>query len=120
MFISKGIKALVLVVLVLALSGATYAFAASNTVPATKAGDGNGAISGYTVSNIKYNLDGTTPTTIATVTFTLNDAATTVRIKLVAAGTTWYNCTNTTGNDWSCIAGAPVLTADNLQVVAAN
>ena len=120
MFFKKSAKMLVLVVLVIALSGFTYAFAASNVVPPSYAGDGNAAISGYNVTTVRYNLNATTPTTIDTVTFTLNAAATTVRIKLVAAGATWYPCTNS-GLDWTCTTtGAPVLTADNLQVVAAN
>ena len=89
MFIKKSVKIFVLVVLVLALSGFTYAFAAANTVPATKAGDGSGVISGYTITNVKYNLDGTTPSNIASVTFTLDVAATSASIRLVDGGT-WY------------------------------
>lgn len=43
------------VVLLTALGGgAAYAFTASNTVPATNAGEGAGAVSGFTVSNISY------------------------------------------------------------------
>ena len=82
--------------LVLVLAGATYAFAAANTVPASKAGDGSGAISGYVVSAIHYNLNAITPTNIDSVTFTLDSApvaGSTIKIKLVAAGSTWYTCT---------------------------
>ncbi|MGO9148658.1 MAG: hypothetical protein ACLQFX_03105 [Acidimicrobiales bacterium] len=43
------------VVLLTALGGgAAYAFTASNTVPATYAGEGTGVVSGYTVYNIHY------------------------------------------------------------------
>jgi hypothetical protein len=37
---------------------AAYAFTAENTVPDSNAGFGEGAISGYTVSNIHYIIDG--------------------------------------------------------------
>ena len=120
MFIKKSVKIFVLVVLVLALSGFTYAFAAANTVPATKAGDGSGAISGYTITNVKYNLDGTDPSAIDNVTFTLDAAATSANIRLVAGGT-WYSCTIAGGTAVTCnTLDAPVSTALLLQVVAAN
>lgn len=120
MFIKKSVKIFVLVVLVLALSGFTYAFAAANTVPATKAGDGSGVISGYTITNVKYNLDGTTPSNIASVTFTLDVAATSASIRLVDGGT-WYSCTIASGTAVTCLTPlATVLSADLLQVVAAN
>jgi hypothetical protein len=119
MFIKKSVKVFVLVVLVLALSGFTYAFAAANTVPATKAGDGSGAITGYTVSNIHYILDASNPTLIDTVTFELDGTATDVYAK-VGTGA-WSPLCILTGSVWSCDAqGTAVLPALTLQVVAAN
>ena len=59
MFNSRTFKALLAVMTVLILAGAAYAFAAANTVPATKAGDGLGVISGYTVTNVVYDLNAT-------------------------------------------------------------
>jgi hypothetical protein len=107
--------------LVLILAVAVYGFAASNTVPASTAGDGSGVISGYTISGIAYTLNGTTPTTIDTVSFTISPAAAgTVRIKLVNAGSTWYNCTNTAGAVSCTTTGASVVSADQLRVVATN
>lgn len=104
-----------------ALATATYAFTASNTVPASKAGDGSGAISGYTVSNVAYTLDAANPANLASVAFTLDSAAGTVKVKLVAAGSTWFDCTNSGGNNWSCATtGTTVLSADQLQVVATS
>ena len=44
-----------------AITGGAYAFTAANTVPATNAGSGSGTVSGYTVSNIHYSLNTTTP-----------------------------------------------------------
>lgn len=120
---NRNIRYLAIFAIVLILAGATYAFAAANTVPASKAGDGSGAISGYTVSVIHYTLNGTNPATIDTVTFTLDTApagGSTIKIKLVAAGSTWYSCTNVTTAVTCTTTGAPVSTADSLQVVIAQ
>jgi hypothetical protein len=123
---NKRIKILFVVVVVLVLAAATYAFAAANTVPPSKAGDGSGVVSGYTVSAIHYALNGTNPTTIDTVTFTLDTApvaGSTIKIKLIAAGSTWFTCTNAgtavTCNNGSTLS-APVSTADSLEVVIAD
>ena len=103
-----------------ALAFAAYAFTASNTVPGSSAGDGSGAISGYTVSNIAYTLDSTNAANIESVSFTLSAAAGTVKAKLVAASSTYTDCSNTGGNNWSCdVEPDPsVLSADELRVIA--
>ena len=102
------------------LGSAAYAFTASNTVPATTAGSGSGAISGYTVSAVAYNLNATTPTNLDSVAFTIAPTtASVVKIQLAAAGT-WYSCTNTSGSV-SCNTTSPQATvagATNLTVVA--
>lgn len=98
-----------------------YAFTNSNTVPATNAGSGSGAISGYTISNVQYTLN-SDPTKIDAVTLTLDKAAGTVKVQVVTGGS-WYSCTNPTGNDWSCDTTAPqasVAPADQLTVVATD
>jgi hypothetical protein len=99
-----------------------YAFTASNTVPGSSAGAGSGAISGYTVSNIAYTL-GAVPTNLASVAFTLDKAASTVKAQ-VQTGGSWYSCTNGgSGNNWSCDTTSPQATvqpADQLTVVATS
>lgn len=110
-----------------------YAFAAANVVPTSGAGDGSGAISGYTVANIDYLVtDGgnSDPSTIDRVTFDLSDTADgitvgqprDVTISLVSGGTTYYACTITGSGPWaaSCpvTGGASVLLADELRVIA--
>jgi hypothetical protein len=121
MFFSRFIKIFVIVLIAFVFATVATAFAASNTVPTSAAGDGAGAVSGYTVTNLQYNLNAANPANIDSVTFTLNASASTVRIKLVAAGSTYYNCTNTSGNNWSCTTtGATVAPADELRVIAAN
>ena len=117
----RNLKVLSIVVVVIVLAVSAYAFAAANTVPATKAGDGSGAISGYTVSNVAYNLNAADPTAVDSVDFTLSAAATQAQIKLVATGSTWYTCSIVTGNDWTCdTSGATVGSMDELKVVAAS
>ena len=103
-----------------ALAFASYAFTAANTVPTSKAGDGNGAISGYTVSNIAYQLEAANPANIDSVSFTLDAVAGTVKTKVVAASTTYTDCTNTGGNNWSCnfSTNPTVLSADEFRVIA--
>ena len=108
--------------LVVMLAFAAYAFTAANTVPDTKAGDGSGTISGYTVTNVAYQLEATNPANLESVSFTLDATAGTVRAKVVAASTTYTACTNTGANNWSCdFATTPtVLSADQLRVIATS
>jgi hypothetical protein len=95
-------------------------FAATNTVPGSKAGDGTGAITGYTVSGIHYVFDANNPAEIDEVHFTLDAAATTVRAAV--DGTNSSSCTNPSGNDWECTmpGGVTVSGATQLRVVAAD
>jgi hypothetical protein len=103
-----------------ALGGGVFAYAASNTVPNTTAGAGSGTISGYTISNVAYGLNSTTPTNLDSVTFTISPAtATTVKAQLASAGT-WYSCSNTAGSV-TCNTTSPqatVAAATQLTVVA--
>lgn len=83
-------------ILVGALVVGAFALTNSNTVPATQAGDGAGAISGYVVSAVKYNLNASNPSNIDSVTFNLDStpvAGSTLKMQLAAAGS-WYTCTN--------------------------
>ena len=109
-----------MLVLTLILAASVYGFAAANTVPATYAGDGSGVISGYTISNIVYDLDGDgDPSDIDGVDFTLNAAATEVHITL--DGSTWTSCTVSGGTSVSCTGlSQSVSAAGNLRVIAAD
>jgi hypothetical protein len=104
------------------VASSAYAFTASNTVPGSSAGSGLGAISGYTASAVSYSLNTSNPQNIDAVTFTLDKAATTVKVQLVSAGS-WYGCSNTGGNNWSCTTTSPqatAATANQLTVVASQ
>jgi hypothetical protein len=114
-------RILVTLIAVGIVSGAAYAFTASNTVPVSYAGDGSGAISGYTASSITYTLNGTTPTNIDQVAFTLDHAATTVKARLVSGGT-WYACSVSGGTSVTCNTTvgvqATAAAVNNLEVLA--
>lgn len=97
-----------------------YAYMATNTVPATKAGEGADTISGYAVSNVNYQLNATTPSDLDAVSFTLDDVAGVVKAKVVSSSSTYTDCANTAGNDWSCDLSPDVAvsSADELSVIA--
>lgn len=132
---TKRVLGLVMVVGVIAAG--TYAFTAANTVPASKAGDGAGAITGYTVSNVEYTPDATNPDLIDGVRFELSTAAETVKAQINkdatvtgSADSAWSNCTNIGGSLldvagllpdllWECTyTDYPAKHAGELQVVA--
>jgi hypothetical protein len=102
-----------------AMALAAYAFTATNTVPATQAGDGSGAISGYTISNVQYQLEAANPANIDSVTFTTSANAGEVQAKVVASSTTYTDCTGGPTN-WTCdfATNPTVVSADQLRVIA--
>lgn len=119
------------VLLALMLSAVAYGFAAANTVDTSKAGEGEGAVSGYAITNIHYTLDVSgDPGTITNVTFTTDVA--------VPAGGTVYvvaedvpfttqvasgACLGLGTTSLSCDFAAGTLTVpfiENLRVVAAQ
>ena len=126
MFLSRLVRFRTIVVVVLALIFAVtaYGFAATNTVASTNAGDGSAAISGYSITNVHYNLNATDPSKIDSVTFTISPsvpAGGTVAIKLVTTGTTYSSCVVSGGTAVSCTTtGATALAANELRVVAAQ
>jgi hypothetical protein len=103
----------------------TYAFTAANTVPATKAGDGSGAITGFVITNVSYTLNGTDPSMIDAVTFDLDSvptAGSTIKIQLDSVAADWYDCTNT-GVNVTCDTTSPqatVFPADALRVLVVS
>ena len=107
-----------------ALVAGVYAFTAANTVPASKAGDGSGAISGCVLSSVHYNLNASSPQNIDSVTFNLDSTPTsgsTIKAQLDAAGS-WYTCTNVAAAV-TCTTTSPqatVAAATQLRVVIAQ
>ncbi len=105
---------------VMGVSG--FAFTASNTVPATKAGDGTGTVTGYVVTGVHYGLNGTDPTKADSVTFNLDStpvAGSTLKTKV---GANWYTCTNVAAAV-TCVTTSPQATVapiTTLEVVVAD
>lgn len=118
----RNFKIAFAVLAVAAVSLAAYAFAAANTVPDTKAGDGLGVVSGYTVTAVEYTLNGTDPSTLDSVAFDVGAAAVQVEVQLVATTGSWYTCTQVgVTTVWTCTTtGLDVSTIDQLRVVAAS
>ena len=128
----RTLSILVAVGISLAIGGGAYAFTASNTVPATTVGAGAGAVSGYTVTNLHYVLDATTPTNIDSLTFTISPAIPStgsgkviVSAALSTGGPINYTCTtDTPGVTVTCATVTPTqLTAallTGVTVVAAQ
>ena len=103
----------------------TFAYAAANTTPTSKVGDGAAAISGYTITAVSYTLNGADPTDIDQVAFTLSSAppgVPVIKAKLVSAGADWYTCANVAA-DVPCDTTAPqamAATANELRVVVSQ
>lgn len=134
----RGPLQLVTALAIFAVGGA--AFTAANTVPATSAGEGAGAISGFTVTNVAYNLDATNPSNVTTVTFTATadngDAVNTglsTYVEFDNLSGDWYQCARIGGvapaHDISCdttpanpntAVQLTVLNADNLTAIIAE
>ncbi len=119
MFLKRAIKIFFIGLVAFALATVTYAYAASNTVPGGRAGDGSGTISGYTISGVTYTLDSNNPVNITQVQLTLDAGATTVKVRLVSGGTL-FSCGGGP-TTWTCaISGVTVSAANALEVVAAQ
>jgi hypothetical protein len=107
------------------VGGGAFAFTSSNTVPATNAGAGSGSVSGYTVTNIHYGLNATTPTNVDSLTFTISPVVPStstgkvvVSVALTSGGPNTYTCTtNTAGDTVTCGTTSPQLTADKITSV---
>ena len=121
---TAGRPSLWAVIVTVALGAGAYAYTNSNTVGATQAGDGTGAITGFVVSSVKYNLNAANPSNIDSVTFTLDStpaAGSTLKTQLAPAGS-WYTCTNV-ATAVTCVVTSPqatVAAATNLRVVIAQ
>ena len=119
MFKSRKVPILGAIVVALAIGGGAYAFTASNTVPASTVGAGAGAVSGFTITNLHYVLDTTTPANIDSLTFTISPAdpsTGTGKVVIAAAlstgGPNNYTCTtDTPGTTVTCPTTSPQLTA---------
>jgi hypothetical protein len=127
MNVKNAVKIVLIVLVAFVFATVGNALAAANTVPASSAGDGTGAISGYIVNSIHYNLNAI-PLTIDTVTFsttTTVSVGSTIKIELVTAGS-WYDCTFAAkvpgpGSNVTCTTtGVSVQSVNNLRIVISD
>lgn len=122
--LSRGRIVVATGVAVLAVAGGAFAFTAANTVPASKAGDGAGAITGFAISNIHYVLNASVVDAVDAVTFDIDTpapAGSTLRASFVDGGDV-YSCT-AAGTAVTCNTTSPQLTVlptDNAHVVIAQ
>jgi hypothetical protein len=109
----------------LAIAGGAYAFTASNTVPTSTAGAGSATVSGFTVTNVHYSLNATTPANIDALTFNVSPSIPStgtgkvaVQTALTTGGPNSYTCaTNVAGVTVTCTTTSPQLTATTLSSV---
>jgi hypothetical protein len=97
----RNFKVLLIALVVIAVAGSAYAFAASNTVADSAAGYKANTVPGYTVTNIVYDLDVTDPTLVDEITFDISPSSGTVVAAIVKVQTenagTWTDCTLAAG-----------------------
>ena len=77
-----------------------YAFASSNSDP-ERSGEGASTISGWMVSNLKYQLSND-PSFVSGVSFDLDGAAGTASVKLDSKSTTYTACAKVYEYHWHC------------------
>jgi len=120
-FMKFRYRIVALLVLAVVLSAATYGFAAANTINETYAGEGEGEISGYVVSNVTYNLNSTTPNSFTNVSFDMvNDdgGAVTAATEVYAgigdgSSTDWVTCSPGSTYDYDCALGTVGISVAN-------
>jgi hypothetical protein len=102
------------------LASGSYAFTSANTFAGAtpRSGSGTGAISGFAISNVHYELDATDNTRFSAVTFDLDGIAGDVRAKVLGAATTFSTCSVTTGTSWTCPITNTVAESDSQTVIA--
>jgi uncharacterized protein YchJ len=126
----RGPLQMITALAIFAVGGA--AFTAVNTVPQTSAGEGANTISGFTITNITYNLDPANPSNITSVDFTATanngdgvNTALSIYSEFVNGSGDWYLCTRGGGvppaHDITCdTSPANPNTAVQLTATAAN
>jgi hypothetical protein len=93
----RNFKVLLFALVIFAVAGSAYAFAAQNTVEDSAAGYKASVVPGYTVTNLVYDLDSADPSIVDAITFSISPssgsaAAVLVKIQTETAGA-WTNCT---------------------------
>ena len=111
------IQVLLLVIVIFS----TYAFASANTNTFRAGGEGAGVISGWNVSNIKYQLAVDT-SLLSVIEFDLDKPAGYVKVSLDPTNTAYSDCDNVFDFHWICNIepNTRVASANELRVVAVD
>ena len=109
---------LVLVVLLLLVGTAV---AASNSLGASRAGDGTGVVSGYTISGVRWTMEPSNPANMILVRFDLDRPANEVYVRFNPTDT-WRPCFVLAGTTAFCvlIPTVPIASIDSLEVASAS
>jgi len=107
------------------LAGAAFAFMGANNVPVTHAGTGQGAITGYNVTNVTYAIDGPN-NKLTAIDFDLDGIATDLSVQFTHGSGNWYGvshggCTVTPitgGTHVHCNLNEPLEAVDGLMISA--
>ena len=107
------------------LAGGAYAFMGANNVPITHAGTGQGAITGYNVTNVTYAIDGPN-NKLTGVAFDLDGVATDLSVQFDHGSPNWYGvshggCTVSPilgGTHVQCTVNEPLEAVDGLEISA--
>ena len=110
----KSGRRLAVLALFAILAMSAFGFAAVNTVEDSNAGDGSGDIGAFAVDNISYDLSDTNYGMVESVTFRVLPSADEVDVHF-GDPNTFYSCTNTVANQWSC-SGFSVSAASMLEL----
>jgi hypothetical protein len=113
----------VLGLLLVILATAGFGFAATNNVQNSRAGDGEGDIAGFNVTDISYGLNATDPEQFASVSFDIaGGQVVPTKVKArIGTGTWSAPCTTSDGTmaaRFTCVITGDVESAATLQVVA--
>jgi len=125
----RNFKVLLIALLAIIVAGGVYGFAAANSVPASAAGYSASVVSGYTITNIVYDLNATDPTLVDKITFLAAPSTGTLvaalaKIQTVTAGS-WTSCVLVAGTAPSMTVtctttGLPIADITALNIVVSS
>ena len=120
------VRVLMSIALVAIVATSAFAFMATNTVADSYAGEGQGAVKPFVVTDISYTISPTDPSLVMGVSFTLNPPdAKTVFVKYEPPEGGWTNCPCFRQDHtatWICAWTLPIQlqTITELEVMAAQ
>lgn len=116
----KYIKAFSIIVFVVAVCYAVMAQASSGAGRAPLRGEVTGGISGYTVSNLRYQL-GEDPALVDAVAFNLDGPANQVLVSFDSPADHSFDCVNTSGSHWVCaLDGIKTSEVNEIHLIASD